>query len=56
MNTQIACLCANFGMKMRRLRAQSAGAEKVLHAGADRIGASASIAIVGGGDTGAGGY
>ena len=31
-------------------------AEKVLHAGADRIGASASIAIVGGGDTGAGGY
>ena len=31
-------------------------AEKVLHAGADRIGASASIAIIGGGDAGAGGY
>ena len=31
-------------------------AEKVLHAGADRIGASASIAIIGGTDAGAGGY
>ena len=31
-------------------------AEKVLHAGADRIGASASIAIISGGDAGAGGY
>ena len=31
-------------------------AEKVLHAGADRIGASASIAIIGGGDAGSGGY
>lgn len=31
-------------------------AEKVLHAGADRIGASASIAIVTGADAGSGGY
>jgi deoxyribose-phosphate aldolase len=31
-------------------------AEKVLHAGAERIGASSSIAIVSGDDTGAGGY
>jgi deoxyribose-phosphate aldolase len=31
-------------------------AEKVLHAGADRIGASSSIAIICGGDAGGGGY
>lgn len=31
-------------------------AEKVLHAGADRIGASSSIAIIGGGDAGASNY
>ena len=31
-------------------------AEKVLHAGADRIGASSSIAIISGGDAGPGGY